>query len=200
MERAFRKRGIRVITGARFDPSAVSVDGDGVRVMVAKEGEEPAELRAERMLVATGRAANTDDVGPRVDQGRGRARRRQGRWGDADRRPAPLCDRRHHRRAVARARRGARGHRRGPRDRRAGGRAGRLPEDAARDLQPTAGGVDRALRAGVRARRDPGPRRQVPVPGERQGDHQRRHVRVRQGHRACGARRDPRRAHDRRRT
>jgi dihydrolipoamide dehydrogenase len=63
MERAFRKRGIRVITGARFDPAAVAVDGDGVRLMVGKEGEEPAELRAERMLVATGRAANTDGVG-----------------------------------------------------------------------------------------------------------------------------------------
>jgi dihydrolipoamide dehydrogenase len=63
MERAFRKRGIRVITSARFDPAAVASDGEGVRVMVAKEGEEAAELRAERMLVATGRAANIEDIG-----------------------------------------------------------------------------------------------------------------------------------------
>jgi dihydrolipoamide dehydrogenase len=41
----------------------VTADGEGVRLMVGKEGEEPEELRAERMLVATGRAANTDDVG-----------------------------------------------------------------------------------------------------------------------------------------
>jgi dihydrolipoamide dehydrogenase len=63
MERQFRRRGIRVITGARFDPAAVDVDGEGVRVLVGREGEEPAELRAERILVATGRAANTDGVG-----------------------------------------------------------------------------------------------------------------------------------------
>ena len=32
-------------------------------VMVGKEGEEPKEVRAEQMLVATGRAPNTDNVG-----------------------------------------------------------------------------------------------------------------------------------------
>ena len=31
--------------------------------MVGREGEAPAELRAEQLLVATGRAANTEDVG-----------------------------------------------------------------------------------------------------------------------------------------
>ena len=63
MERAFTRRGIKVMTNARFDPASVSVDDDGVRLMVGKEGEEPAELRASQMLVATGRAANTEDVG-----------------------------------------------------------------------------------------------------------------------------------------
>ena len=63
MERAFRRRGIKVVTSARFDPAAVTVDEDGVRLMVGKEGDEPAELRAAQMLVATGRAANTEDVG-----------------------------------------------------------------------------------------------------------------------------------------
>jgi dihydrolipoamide dehydrogenase len=63
MERAFRRRGITVITSARFDPAAVTADGERVSVMVGKEGEEPAELRAETMLVATGRAANTEGVG-----------------------------------------------------------------------------------------------------------------------------------------
>jgi len=63
LERSFKKRGMTVITGARFDPASVSVDENGVRLMAGKEGEEPAELRAEQMLVATGRAPNTDDVG-----------------------------------------------------------------------------------------------------------------------------------------
>jgi dihydrolipoamide dehydrogenase len=63
MERAFKRRGIKVMTQARFDPAAVNVDEAGVRLMVGREGEAPAELRAEQLLVATGRAANTEDVG-----------------------------------------------------------------------------------------------------------------------------------------
>ena len=63
MERAFKKRGIKVITSARFDPSAVKADESGVSVMVGPEGGEPSEVRAEQMLVATGRAANVEDVG-----------------------------------------------------------------------------------------------------------------------------------------
>jgi dihydrolipoamide dehydrogenase len=63
MERAFTKRGIKIMTSARFDPASVVADGSGVRLMVGKEGQEPVELRAERMLVATGRAANVEDVG-----------------------------------------------------------------------------------------------------------------------------------------
>ena len=63
MARAFQKRGIKVITSARFDPAAVKADESGVSLMVGPEGEEPAELRAEQMLVATGRAANIEDVG-----------------------------------------------------------------------------------------------------------------------------------------
>lgn len=63
MERAFKRRGIHVVTSARFDPATVVADESGVRLMVGKEGEAPAELRAEQLLVATGRAANTEDVG-----------------------------------------------------------------------------------------------------------------------------------------
>ena len=63
MERAFKRRGINVVTSARFDPAAVVADETGVHLMVGKEGEEPSELRAEQLLVATGRAANTEDVG-----------------------------------------------------------------------------------------------------------------------------------------
>lgn len=63
LERSFKRRGIAVITSARFDPSAVEVTDDGICLMVGPDGEEPKELRAEQLLVATGRAANTEDVG-----------------------------------------------------------------------------------------------------------------------------------------
>lgn len=63
LERFFKKRGMTVITSARFDTASVTADESGVRLMVGKEGEEPAELRADQMLVATGRAPNTDGVG-----------------------------------------------------------------------------------------------------------------------------------------
>ena len=63
MEKAFTKRGIKIITSARFDASAVRADDAGVHILVGKEGEEPSELVVERLLVAAGRAANTDTVG-----------------------------------------------------------------------------------------------------------------------------------------
>jgi dihydrolipoamide dehydrogenase len=63
MERAFRRRGMKVLTDARFDPAAVTVGEEGVTLKVGKEEAEPAEMRAEQLLVATGRAANIEDVG-----------------------------------------------------------------------------------------------------------------------------------------
>jgi dihydrolipoamide dehydrogenase len=63
LERSFSRRGITVMTNARFDPAAVSVEQDGVCVMVGPEGKDPQELRAEMMLVATGRAANIEEIG-----------------------------------------------------------------------------------------------------------------------------------------
>jgi len=63
LERSFRRRGISVMTNARFDTAAVKAGQDGVSVMVGPPGEAPKELRAEQMLVATGRAANIEDVG-----------------------------------------------------------------------------------------------------------------------------------------
>jgi len=63
VERSFTKRGIAVMTNARFDPAAVKTDKTGVTVSVGPEGKEPTELRAEAMLVATGRAANVEDIG-----------------------------------------------------------------------------------------------------------------------------------------
>jgi dihydrolipoamide dehydrogenase len=61
--RSFTRRGIKVITSARFDPGAVAVDDEGVRLNVGPEGGAPSELRAELLLVATGRAANVEDIG-----------------------------------------------------------------------------------------------------------------------------------------
>ena len=63
LERAFRRRGIDVITNARFETKAVKAGKTGVSVVVGPEGKEPSELQADQMLVATGRAANIEDVG-----------------------------------------------------------------------------------------------------------------------------------------
>jgi dihydrolipoyl dehydrogenase len=74
VERSFTKRGIEVMTNARFDPAAVKVGKSGVTVSVGPEGKEAAELHAEKMLVATGRAANIEDIGletTRVETDRG---------------------------------------------------------------------------------------------------------------------------------
>ena len=61
--RSFEKRGMTVMTNARFDPASVTTDKDGICVDVGPEGKEPQELRAEMMLVATGRAANIEEIG-----------------------------------------------------------------------------------------------------------------------------------------
>jgi len=61
--RTFQRRGMKVIVNARFDTSKVEVTEQGVCFMVGPEGEEPQELRAEQMLVATGRAPVTEGVG-----------------------------------------------------------------------------------------------------------------------------------------
>jgi dihydrolipoamide dehydrogenase len=63
VERSFTKRGITVMTSARFDAASVTADDKGICLTVGPEGKEPAELRAELMLVATGRAANIEGIG-----------------------------------------------------------------------------------------------------------------------------------------
>jgi dihydrolipoamide dehydrogenase len=63
LERSFTRRGITVMTNARFDTNAVSVEKDGVCLMVGPEGQEPQELRAEMLLVAAGRAPNVEEIG-----------------------------------------------------------------------------------------------------------------------------------------
>jgi dihydrolipoamide dehydrogenase len=63
LERAFTRRGITVMTNARFDPAAVSVEKNGVCVTVGPEGKEPQDVRAEMLLVAAGRAPNVEEIG-----------------------------------------------------------------------------------------------------------------------------------------
>ena len=63
LERSFTRRGMTVMTNARFGAKAVKVSKTGVSLMVGPEGKEPTELKAEQMLVATGRAPNVEDVG-----------------------------------------------------------------------------------------------------------------------------------------
>jgi dihydrolipoyl dehydrogenase len=63
LERSFSRRGIKVMTNARFDASSVKTGKDGVRLTVGPEGKDATELQAEMLLVATGRATNVEDVG-----------------------------------------------------------------------------------------------------------------------------------------
>jgi dihydrolipoamide dehydrogenase len=63
LERSFTRSGIKVVTGARFDASSVTVIEDGVSMMIRREGGEPEELRVEQLLMATGRAANWEGIG-----------------------------------------------------------------------------------------------------------------------------------------
>jgi dihydrolipoamide dehydrogenase len=63
LERSFTRRGITVMTNARFDAKAVSVERDGICLMVGPEGKAQQEVRAEMLLVAAGRAANTESIG-----------------------------------------------------------------------------------------------------------------------------------------
>ncbi len=63
LHRSFERRGMTVMTDARFDAAKVSVEKGGICLMVGPDGKEQAEVRAEMMLVATGRAANIEEIG-----------------------------------------------------------------------------------------------------------------------------------------
>ncbi len=63
LERAFRRRGMKVMTNARFDPAAVRVTADGIALVVGPEGGAAEEIHADQLLVATGRAARVEDIG-----------------------------------------------------------------------------------------------------------------------------------------
>jgi dihydrolipoamide dehydrogenase len=63
LERSFSRRGITVMTNARFDSTKVEITKDGICLDVGPDGKEPQELRAEQMLVAAGRATNVEEIG-----------------------------------------------------------------------------------------------------------------------------------------
>ena len=63
LERSFTRRGIKVVTKARFDTKSVRVDDEGVTITVGPDGGAAEELRIEQLLVATGRAPNTENLG-----------------------------------------------------------------------------------------------------------------------------------------
>jgi 2-oxoisovalerate dehydrogenase E1 component alpha subunit len=63
LERSFTRRGIKVMTSARFDVASVKTGKDGVKLTVGPEGKEATEIGAELLLVATGRAPNVEDIG-----------------------------------------------------------------------------------------------------------------------------------------
>ncbi len=63
LQRSFERRGIRVMTNARFDAAAVEASKSGVCLDVGPEGGKREELRAEMLLVATGRAPNVEGIG-----------------------------------------------------------------------------------------------------------------------------------------
>jgi dihydrolipoamide dehydrogenase len=63
LERSFTRRGIKVLTKARFDAASVKVTSDGVSMLVGPDGGVSDELRVEQLLVATGRAPNSEEIG-----------------------------------------------------------------------------------------------------------------------------------------
>ncbi|MDQ0188413.1 dihydrolipoyl dehydrogenase [Alicyclobacillus cycloheptanicus] len=62
LERAFKKRHIRVMTGAQVQPETLQQTDDGVRLQVRTQNGEEA-LEAEVVLVAVGREPVVDDIG-----------------------------------------------------------------------------------------------------------------------------------------
>jgi len=63
LERSFARRGIKVMTKARFEIASVKVADDGVSLTVGPEGGKAEELKFDQLLVATGRAANVEEIG-----------------------------------------------------------------------------------------------------------------------------------------
>jgi dihydrolipoamide dehydrogenase len=63
LERSFSRRGIKVVTHARIDMASVKATDDGVSLTVGPEGGAAEQLHVDQLLLATGRAANTESIG-----------------------------------------------------------------------------------------------------------------------------------------
>ena len=63
LEKSFTRRGINVMVNARLDTTAVKVTKDGVVLTVGPEGGKAEELKVDQLLIATGRAPSTEDLG-----------------------------------------------------------------------------------------------------------------------------------------
>jgi dihydrolipoamide dehydrogenase len=63
VERSFNRRGIKVVTNARLDLASVKVGKDAVTLSVGPEGAAAETLSVEQLLIATGRAPNTENLG-----------------------------------------------------------------------------------------------------------------------------------------
>jgi len=63
LERSLTRRGMTVMTSARFEVASVKAGKTGVTMTVGPEGKEATEIGAELLLVATGRAPNVENVG-----------------------------------------------------------------------------------------------------------------------------------------
>jgi dihydrolipoamide dehydrogenase len=63
IERSFTKRGMTVMTNARFDVASVKATENDVRITVGPEGKDATEISADLLLVATGRAPNVENIG-----------------------------------------------------------------------------------------------------------------------------------------
>ena len=63
LERSFTRRGIAVMTKARFDAGSLVLADDGICLTVGPEDGQATEITADCILIATGRAANIEDLG-----------------------------------------------------------------------------------------------------------------------------------------
>ena len=63
VERSFNRRGIKVVTNARLDLASVKVGKDAVTLSVGPEGAAAETLSVDQLLIATGRAPNTENLG-----------------------------------------------------------------------------------------------------------------------------------------
>lgn len=62
LERSFRRRGIKMVTGAQVLPESIRWDSDGVYLQADQNGAT-VELQADKVLVSVGRQANVEGLG-----------------------------------------------------------------------------------------------------------------------------------------